>query len=156
MSTKPFSCPWDSGQIGWIYVLKEKVREEYGVKRITKKVRDRVISVLKAEVEVYDRWLRGEVYGFTVYEIADGDIASIDSCGGFYGDDPGENGILEEMPDELREPLSKIGFLWDGLIVTEAGDELEGRREVRKYFLERGFLPDCILEKCDILRELCA
>src|SRR4030042_1625044 len=25
MSTKPFSCPWDSGQVGYIYVTREKL-----------------------------------------------------------------------------------------------------------------------------------
>ncbi len=35
MNTTGFSCPWDSGQVGWVFVSKKKVREEYGVKRIT-------------------------------------------------------------------------------------------------------------------------
>ncbi|MGB9825435.1 MAG: hypothetical protein ACPLRU_02070 [Desulfofundulus sp.] len=155
MNTTGFSCSWDSGQVGWIYVLKEKVREEYGVKRITRDVYDRVLTVLRAEVEDYDRWLRGEVYGFTVYEVVGGDIVSVDSCAGFYGSDPRENGILGEVPDGLQEPLRRVSYLRDGLVVTETGAELEGR-EIRRFLLERGLLPGCVLEKCDILRGLCA
>jgi len=30
MNTTGFSCPWDSGQVGWIYVTKEKLRRETG------------------------------------------------------------------------------------------------------------------------------
>jgi len=30
MNTTGFSCPWDSGQVGWIYCTKEKLREETG------------------------------------------------------------------------------------------------------------------------------
>jgi hypothetical protein len=37
ISTAPFACPWDSGQVGWIYVTKSRIREEYGVKRVSEK-----------------------------------------------------------------------------------------------------------------------
>lgn len=30
MSTGPFSCPWDSGQLGWIYALKQRFIDETG------------------------------------------------------------------------------------------------------------------------------
>jgi len=104
MSTSSFvgrthHAEWDSGQVGWIYVLKEKVREEYGVKHITKKVRDRVISVLKAEVEEYSQWMAGDVYGY-VLEDAEGN--KIDSCWGFFGTDWKENGMADQIPAEYR------------------------------------------------------
>jgi hypothetical protein len=35
MKTTPFSCRWDSGQVGFVYISKDKVRKEYNVKRIT-------------------------------------------------------------------------------------------------------------------------
>jgi hypothetical protein len=57
ISYKPFSCPWDSGQIGWIFVNKDQVRREFGVKRISKKVMDKVRSVLIAEIEDYNEYL---------------------------------------------------------------------------------------------------
>jgi len=34
ISTQPFNDRWDSGLLGYIYVTKERVRKEYGVKRI--------------------------------------------------------------------------------------------------------------------------
>jgi len=36
IQTKPFSCRWDSGQIGFIYISREQVRNLYSRKRITK------------------------------------------------------------------------------------------------------------------------
>lgn len=90
MSTGPFSCPWDSGQVGYIYVSLEKVRDEYKWKRITKERRERIEKYLTGEVETYDMYLRGDVYGFTITrEDEDGEEVDIDSCWGFYGyDDP--------------------------------------------------------------------
>jgi len=104
MNTTGFSCPWDSGQVGWIYVSKEKVRKEYEVKRITKKIRDRVIAVLKSEVKIYSQWLEGNVFGFVLKDAEDNEI---DSCWGFYGDDWKENGLIEQLPTEYRYLLEK-------------------------------------------------
>lgn len=82
MSCAPFSCPWDSGQVGFIFVTADTVRAEYGWKRITKARRAKIEEYLRGEVETYDRYLRGEVYGYTVSR---GD-EEIDSCWGFYGE----------------------------------------------------------------------
>jgi hypothetical protein len=75
---------FDSGQVGFIYVSAEKIRSEYNVKYITKKIREKVISCLENEVEVYDNYLSGSVYG---YITIDQDGETIDSCFGFFGND---------------------------------------------------------------------
>ena len=59
-NTTGFSCPWDSGQVGFIFASKEAVRKEYSMKRVTKKTMNLVRKVLVAEIEDYDRWVRGE------------------------------------------------------------------------------------------------
>lgn len=78
ISTEPFSCPWDSGQVGFIYVTLDKIRSEYW-KRITKARRLKIESYLKAEIELLDQYLRGEVYGYQI----SGPFTD-DSCWGFY------------------------------------------------------------------------
>lgn len=83
MNTTGFSCPWDSGQVGWIYVTKEDAKKEWGVKKISPKLRQRIVNNLVGEVETYDQYLRGEVYGF---RIKDEDGEEIDSCWGYFGD----------------------------------------------------------------------
>ena len=78
----PFSCPWDSGQVGFVYVSKEKARSEFG-KRLTKKRLTQVEKCLRGEVKTYDDYLTGNVWGFVV---EDEDGNHIDSCWGFIGD----------------------------------------------------------------------
>jgi hypothetical protein len=103
MSTRgdiyPFNDPWDAGQVGWIYVTLKKVRDWFGVKKVTKKLRARVLEILVAEVEEYSRWLKGDVYGY-VLEDAEGN--KIDSCWGFFGTDWKENGMAGQIPAEYR------------------------------------------------------
>ena len=82
VNTSGFSCPWDSGQAGYIYVTKEEIRKEYGVKKISAKLTKRVYDILKSEVETYDQYLTGSVYGFVVEHDEKG---VVDSCSGFYG-----------------------------------------------------------------------
>lgn len=85
MNTTGFSCRWDSGQVGFIFVSKEKIREEYGVKRISKKMLDRIEGYLVGEVETYDQYLRGDVYGYRITDTETDE--ELDSCWGFYGSD---------------------------------------------------------------------
>ena len=73
---------WDSGQVGFVYVTKEKARAEYG-KRLTKKRLARLEECVRGEVKTYDDYLTGNVWGFVV-EDEDGD--TVDSCWGFVGD----------------------------------------------------------------------
>lgn len=111
MNTKGFHCPWDSGQVGFIYVTRERLRDEHGWSRITKKRRSWVEYILRGEVETYDQFLRGDVYGYTVESRpkqtsdADGGWEQEDSCWGFYGSDPRTNGMLENIDEELHDLL---------------------------------------------------
>lgn len=75
---------WDCSDVGFIVVTKEKIREEYGVKRISKQLLDKVEKILQAEVETFDQYLTGDVYGFSV---TDESGEEINSCCGFYGQD---------------------------------------------------------------------
>jgi hypothetical protein len=84
MRTGSFSCPWDSGQVGFIFARREDVLKEYGKKRISKKLRDEVTKRLEAEVKEYDQYLTGDVWG---YIIEDDHGEELDSCWGFFGHD---------------------------------------------------------------------
>lgn len=99
ISTSPFSCRWDSGQVGFIYVSREKALSELGLKRITGKDKERIENILKGEIATYDQYIRGDVYGF---EIVDKDGNVEDSCYGFYGSNIEENGILDYVADEFK------------------------------------------------------
>ena len=98
MNTSGFSCPWDSGQVGYIYISKDDVRREYGWQRITKQREAKIIQYLKNEVQTYDDYLTGNVWG---YEIEDSEN-DIDSCWGFYGDyDHPKHGVLAYVKMEI-------------------------------------------------------
>jgi len=101
ISTGPFSCNWDSGQIGWIFVSKEKVKEE-GMDE------SKVEDYLKGEVKTYDQYLTGDVYGYRIYEVITCSLGhdheeDLHSCGGFYGEDY----CLQEAKDIVNHLIEK-------------------------------------------------
>lgn len=98
-STSPFGDPWDSGQVGVIVATPKRIRECFGVKRITKKVRERVEASLKAEIEVYSQWANGDCWGYIVEEEDGTGKDTGDSCFGFYGD------CLEHMKENVDKSL---------------------------------------------------
>jgi hypothetical protein len=100
ISTSPFSCPWDSGKLGIIFVSKKKVREEYSWKCITKKRMALINKYLSNEVDTYDQYLRGDVYGFIC---KDSNGVETDSCWGFYGSDITTNGIEDHTSKGWKE-----------------------------------------------------
>jgi len=87
------SAGWDSGSIGFIYVSHEDIRENWSVKSVRHKVKrhgggrikaiDYARNVLKSEVDTYDDFLTGSVYGYVI-ETPEGE--EIGSCWGFFGD----------------------------------------------------------------------
>lgn len=66
ISTESFHCRWDSGQIGYIYATKKDVLNEYG--EVNEEVINKVTGILKEEVNIYDKYLNGEVYQIGVFE----------------------------------------------------------------------------------------
>ena len=82
INTTGFHCPWDSGQIGFIYATLATIRDEHNVSRVSAKLRESVADHLRSEVKTYNDYLSGNVYGYTVEK--DGD--DIDTCWGFIGD----------------------------------------------------------------------
>jgi len=106
----PYNCRWDSGTVGFIYVTAKKIKEMYGVKRITKKTMEKVRAALMEEIKTYDQYITGEIYGFKKYKMITCKTCShqeeefLDSCYGFYGSDFKENGLLEQAGiDNLDE-----------------------------------------------------
>jgi hypothetical protein len=113
MKTTPFSCPWDSGQVGWIYTTLDHLVECYGSpdndptfdspvrysfqEGSMPTLREAGEAVLRCEVCVYDQYLSGEVYGWET---------DTDSCGGFFGSDFEANGLLETARDSIDARLS--------------------------------------------------
>lgn len=130
MSVRPFGDPWDSAQVGWIVAPASRIRVEYRVKRIGPRIRREVEDVLRGEVEVYDLWLRGEVYGYQLYRCLRRKPELVDSCWGFYGYRPSESSMLDHLPRSVgRALVREVSCLYDGLtlVVNRSGARvLEG------------------------------
>lgn len=94
ISTLPFGDPFDSGRLGYIYATTDSFRE-------FKVTRAEGVKILEAEVETYNYYIQGEVYGFEKYEMRSCDTCGhaekepLDGCWGFYGSDHKKSGLLE-------------------------------------------------------------
>jgi hypothetical protein len=102
---------WDSGQVGVIFDTAE-ARQRMGLTG-----RDDIERTLRGEVEVYDSYLRGEVYGFVV----DPDGVA-DSCWGFVGDLDGvkeqANAAAEDVAARLAAEATESAAMAARGIVT--------------------------------------
>lgn len=87
-SGNPFSCPWDSGRVGSIFIKTADVLEPFNAAELV--------------CEEYTSWVNGEIYGYVV-EDSNGD--DLDSCWGFVGD-PNEF-VLEEGREALKYEVEK-------------------------------------------------
>lgn len=97
---------WDSGQVGIMVMTKKQAHEEWGR---GKKGIEGAIRCMKSEVEEYDNYLRGNVYGYEVYrndpETCEDDPGDgIDSCWGFYGDYDGY--VLEAAKEAVDSDIA--------------------------------------------------
>jgi hypothetical protein len=100
ISTKPFGDRWDSGQVGFIYCTGAKIKDEYRGKRITKRIKEKIETYLKGEIETYDQYVTGDVYGFKLMRVVDiltDEREEEHACWGFFGDDFQKNGILDHL-----------------------------------------------------------
>lgn len=115
ISAGKFSCPWDSGQVGWQYVTEEALQAEWNGDR------DRALAYMDATLSEYDDYLRGEVYGFELETgvivtdtrtYPDGREVKVqriewnheDSCWGFFGDKPEDSGMTDHLDGKLVTP----------------------------------------------------
>lgn len=90
MSCSPFPCAWDSGQAGWIYMPKKTALENWSGGRAG--AYEMARKCLRSEVEEYDHYLTGNVYGWA---------AGDDSCFGYYGYDHEESGLMDAARDSI-------------------------------------------------------
>ena len=100
LSLTPFSCPWDSGTLGFIVIRKEIIDIEFNGDRV------RALKSLKAELETYNDYLNGRTYGGILY---DSEGHEINSCWGFYGDNMEENGIYDNFGIQRQDIEDVVG-----------------------------------------------
>lgn len=86
----PFNCPWDAGTLGimlWTREQQDKYEEE--IRRFNgddSKIKD-ARAIMKSYFETYNKYVTGDVYCLTVYDV-DQELAYLSSKHGLTGDDP--------------------------------------------------------------------
>lgn len=103
MNTGGFSCRWDSGCVGYAYIDKKEMLKEWGRKRWSEKLQQKAIDIINAEVEIYDQYLTGEVYGYMIETEPDedGDTDEEGGCWNYYGCDHEKSGLLASAREEI-------------------------------------------------------
>ena len=102
MSNTDFGDRWDSGQVGYIFVTKEKAQQEYHCE-LDESLEQKIKEHLIAETKTYDNYLQGDCFGFKITdEVGD----ELDSCGGFFGGDL--NDVLHEMRDQTSDAYGDL------------------------------------------------
>jgi len=104
LATEPFSCPWDSGQIGYAVIRKEVIDKDFEGKV------ELAEACIRAEIQTLSQYWNGEVYGWAYVELEECSCCGVesedvgDSCWGFYGADF-ENMLSDAgfNPDEWEE-----------------------------------------------------
>lgn len=88
LSLNPYSCPFDSGRVGSVFVGKKEWPDESAAKKAA--------DSLVAE---WNTLLSGDVWGFEVVE----DGVVVDSCWGYYG----ENAAREEAESAVESAVER-------------------------------------------------
>lgn len=137
--TGQFADRFDSGQVGWIITLKKYIMERIAVEIVTNASgepviveyqhpdspstygyktipltedtwRKKAVEIMKEEVEEYDQYLTGDVYGYVLYEMGDTGWLEVASCYGFYGCDAISNGIADEVGCGFRDKICECEY----------------------------------------------
>jgi len=101
ISTSPFGCPWDSGQVGVIFCSRARAREEFGEGAFE----TAAIAAMESEIKNYNAYLTGEVY---YYQVKDPEGNHLDSCYGFVGD---KEYCLEQGREALNSAVENGAFM---------------------------------------------
>jgi hypothetical protein len=93
ISTSPFGCNWDSGQIGWVFVDEKQLKLMCGDNDYTD---EKLSEIIDSDVKTYDQYITGEVYQYTIYEIETCSLGHthknvVESCGSYFGEEECEN-----------------------------------------------------------------
>lgn len=90
ISTSPFGCQWDSGQIGWIFIEEKQWISMMG--EDMDRSEERLLRIIDSEVETYDKYLQGEVYQYKIYEVEECNLGHqhrtlVECCGGYFDEE---------------------------------------------------------------------
>lgn len=92
---------WDGSVVGFVWAEKETLYDVYGVKKLTKNVKEKVKSVVSSSLKMYTDYANGDVYMAVLYnsqEDCDNDDSEDSICGLYYSN---EEDFKEEVVDHF-------------------------------------------------------
>lgn len=114
--TSPFdTAGWDSGTVGFIYITRDQLKAAGFEPGDTVEGEDVAAMIARQEVEEYDQFLTGDVWGYIIETVPECDnddcdqeececgcvchdgAEHVDSCWGFYGREWAEEAAKEEL-----------------------------------------------------------
>lgn len=114
LSTQPFTCAWDSGQVGFIAVTMDTVRVNYLLgpgDPISDEIQNKAIALMQTEVKIYDDFINGNVWGFTLEQMETCDCCGninwecIDGVSGFSGGEDATRDAIDEHIADIHKHL---------------------------------------------------
>ncbi len=99
LSTTPFSCGWDSGLVGYLFITGLEIKELMGVKNIYQHHIEQATAMMTGLLPALEQWINGDCWGFELRR--DGEV--VDSCWGFYGSDIEQNGMAQYLPANWKQ-----------------------------------------------------
>jgi len=154
MSISPFNDPWDSGQVGFIYCSMREHCKEYIGKEFDDLTEDEKLELygklkdaLIGEVEVYDQYLRGEIYCYYWSLEEAGVVKASDACGGFFSLESVTEELFEGMLPTMLTFLSRrdVREVLDQLMWTD--DSFLDYKTIKRYYFELDQIADNTLHK---------
>ena len=111
-NTSGFSCPWDSGQVGYVSVKTDQVGTESEAE-----------AYLKNLVKVFHLWASGQVYGYMI-----SGPQCDDSCWGFYAEYEDEEWeyMLEQARSSIDHAHTEM-LIEKGELVKKFNDHVGGQ-----------------------------
>jgi hypothetical protein len=93
---------WDTSMVGFIFDTADRVKECMGDDATDEQIE----AALESEVQVYARWLEGDV---TYYTVEDDETGFVEGCGGFIGDsDECERQCFSDMETAIEKRLAEL------------------------------------------------
>lgn len=114
ISTQPFSCRWDSGQVGWVFIDEKQLNLMCG--KDFERDEIKLSEMIDADVETYDKYITGEVYRYSIYEIETCSLGHehknyVEGCGGYYSEEEAEseaNAVLRSLQVEVVQVTYRL------------------------------------------------
>lgn len=100
---------WDSGGVGYIFLTESQVLKVTGHNHLTDELQEKAVGWAEEELETYNDYVKGEVFGFVIEPGEEGLPEVPDnSCYGYYGMNWEENGLIAEAHSNIDHTLWKL------------------------------------------------